>query len=115
MTDALLTPELDAALITRIETLLEDHPIVLFMKGEPEAPMCGFSAKAVAMLNHIGTPYHTVNILEDEALRQGLKVYGDWPTFPQLYVGAELIGGADIMAEMFQSGELAEALKSASH
>lgn len=104
-----LSPDLK----TRIETLLSEHPVVLFMKGLPDSPMCGFSAKAAAMLNHLGTPYHAVNILADDELRQGLKVYGDWPTFPQLYVKAELLGGADIMGEMFQSGELAEALKSA--
>ena len=109
MTD-LLTP----ALKSRIEALLADHTVILFMKGLPDSPMCGFSAKAAAMLNHIGAPYHAVNILEDEDLRQGLKVFGDWPTFPQLYVNGELLGGADIMAEMFQSGELAEAVKSAS-
>jgi monothiol glutaredoxin len=104
-----LSPDLQ----TRIETLLAEHPVVLFMKGLPDSPMCGFSAKAAAMLNHLGTPYHAVNILADEELRQGLKVYGDWPTFPQLYVKAELLGGADIMGEMFQSGELAEALEQA--
>jgi monothiol glutaredoxin len=104
-----LSPDLQA----RIETLLAEHPVVLFMKGLPDSPMCGFSAKAAAMLNHLGTPYHAVNIFEDDELRQGLKVYGDWPTFPQLYVKAELLGGADIMGEMFQSGELAEALKQA--
>ncbi len=104
-----LSPQLQ----TRIETLLNEHAVVLFMKGEPDSPMCGFSAKAVAMLNHVGVPYHSVDILQDEDLRQGLKIFGDWPTYPQLYVKAELLGGADIMAEMFQSGELATALKSA--
>jgi monothiol glutaredoxin len=111
MIDTLITPELAPELIERIEALLEEHPVVLFMKGEPDSPMCGFSAKAAAMLNHIGVPYHAVNILDDEELRQGLKIYGDWPTFPQLYVQGELLGGADIMAEMFQSGELADTLK----
>lgn len=109
----LLTPELAPELIARIETVLEEHPIVLFMKGEPDMPMCGFSAKAAAMMNHIGAPYHAINILEDEDLRQGLKVYGDWPTFPQLYVQGELVGGADIMSEMFQSGELADVVNAA--
>ncbi len=104
---------LPPALQARIETLLAEHPVILFMKGLPDSPMCGFSAKAAAMLNHVGVPYHAVNILEDEELRQGLKVFGDWPTFPQLYVKAELLGGADIMGEMFQSGELATALQSA--
>jgi monothiol glutaredoxin len=104
-----LAPDLKA----RIESLLQGYPVVLFMKGLPESPMCGFSAKAVAMLNHLRTPYHAVDILSDEALRQGLKVYGDWPTYPQLYVKGELLGGADIMGEMFQSGELAAALKGA--
>jgi monothiol glutaredoxin len=104
-----LSPDLKA----RIEEVLNAHPVVLFMKGEPNSPMCGFSAKAAAMLNHLGTPYFAVDILADDDLRQGLKVYGDWPTFPQLYVKAELLGGADIMGEMFQSGELAEALEKA--
>ncbi len=72
--------------------------------------MCGFSARAVAMLNHLGEPYHAVNILEDEELRQGLKILSDWPTYPQLYINGELLGGADIMAEMFQNGELKEAV-----
>lgn len=107
MTDTLLPAELKS----RIETLLAAHPVVLFMKGMPDSPMCGFSAKAAAMLNHIGAPYHAVDILADDDLRQGLKVYGDWPTFPQLYIKGELMGGADIMAEMFQSGELAGALQ----
>lgn len=107
--EQILTPALQA----QIETLLNEHPIVLFMKGLPESPMCGFSAKAVAMLNHLGVPYHAVDILTDEDLRQGLKIYGDWPTYPQLYVKGELLGGADIMGEMFQSGELASALQAA--
>lgn len=97
-----LSPELHA----RIEALLAAHPVLLFMKGTASAPMCGFSAKAVAILNHIKVIYTDINILDDEDLRQGLKLYGDWPTFPQLYVNKELIGGADIMAEMFQSGEM---------
>ncbi len=99
------------ALRTRIETMLAEHAVILFMKGLPDSPMCGFSAKAVAMLDHVGVPYHAVDILTDEDLRQGLKVFGDWPTYPQLYVKAELLGGADIMSEMFQAGELATVLK----
>jgi monothiol glutaredoxin len=102
-----LSPPLKA----RIEALLAAHPIILFMKGLPESPQCGFSAKAVAMLHHVGTPFHAVDILADEDLRQGLKIFADWPTYPQLYVRGQLLGGADIMAEMFQSGELAPALQ----
>lgn len=100
--DSVLTP----ALRTRIEVEISQNPIVLYMKGHGEAPLCGFSAQAVAILNHVGVPFHAVNILDDEELRQGLKEYGQWPTFPQLYVKGELVGGADIMTEMFQSGEL---------
>jgi monothiol glutaredoxin len=90
----------------RIETILSENHVILFMKGSADAPMCGFSAKAVAMLNHLGVDFTDIDILQDEEIRQGLKIYGDWPTFPQLYVNKELIGGADIMGEMFQSGEL---------
>jgi monothiol glutaredoxin len=108
-----MEPALPPALQARIEALLATHSVILFMKGLPDSPLCGFSAKATAMLNHVGVPYHAVNILEDEELRQGLKVFGDWPTYPQLYVKGDLLGGADIMGEMFQSGELATALQTA--
>jgi len=101
---------LDPALRTRIETLLNAHPAVLFMKGSPQMPQCGFSAKAVAALDAIGAEYAHVDVLADDAIREGIKVYGDWPTIPQLYIGTELIGGSDIIGQMLGSGELSQAL-----
>ena len=91
---------------TRIETLLTDHPIVLFMKGTRNAPQCGFSAATVGALNDLLPEYHTVNVLEDPEIREGIKAYGNWPTIPQLYVNRELVGGADIVRSMYTSGEL---------
>ena len=90
----------------KIETLLKDNKVVLFMKGSPEMPQCGFSARATAILNELNTEFHSVNVLEDQEIRQGIKDYGQWPTIPQLYVNQELIGGSDIMMEMFETGEL---------
>jgi len=101
---------LDPALRTRIETLLNAHPAVLFMKGSPQMPQCGFSAKAVAALDAIGAEYAHVDVLADDTIREGIKRYGDWPTIPQLYIGTELIGGSDIIGQMLGSGELSEAL-----
>jgi monothiol glutaredoxin len=95
----------------RIEKILGENKIVLFMKGDASFPQCGFSARAVAILKELGAEFETVNVLEDEEIRQGIKEYGNWPTIPQLYVKKELIGGSDIMMEMFQSGELETALK----
>ncbi|MGE3760103.1 MAG: Grx4 family monothiol glutaredoxin [Pseudobdellovibrionaceae bacterium] len=92
----------------KIESILNSNPIVLFMKGSPDFPMCGFSARATAILQELAVPFHTVNILEDEELRQGIKEYGNWPTIPQLYVNKQLVGGSDIMMEMFETGELKE-------
>jgi monothiol glutaredoxin len=89
-----------------IAKTVAEHPLVLFMKGVPEHPHCGFSATVVQLLSHLGAPIVGVDILQDDALRQGLKTYSDWPTFPQLYVAGEFIGGADIVRELFQSGEL---------
>lgn len=94
----------------RIEQLLTDNKIVLFMKGSPQAPQCGFSARAAAILHELDATYHSVDILQDEELRQGIKEYGQWPTIPQLYVNKELVGGSDIMMEMFETGELKEAI-----
>ncbi|MEP6483949.1 MAG: Grx4 family monothiol glutaredoxin [Rudaea sp.] len=91
---------------TRIETLLGDHPIVLFMKGTRNSPQCGFSASTVGALNDLLPNYHTVNVLEDPDIREGIKAYGNWPTIPQLYVNRELVGGADIVRSMYTSGEL---------
>jgi len=101
---------LDPALRARIDTLLNAHPAVLFMKGSPQMPQCGFSAKAVSALDAIGADYAHVDVLSDDAIREGIKIYGDWPTIPQLYIGTELIGGSDIIAQMLGSGELSEAL-----
>ena len=95
----------------RIESLLTENKIVLFMKGQPEAPQCGFSARAIAILAELGAEYASVNVLEDPEIREGIKEYGQWPTIPQLYVNKELIGGSDIMMEMFETGELKDAIK----
>jgi monothiol glutaredoxin len=95
----------------RIEEQLKAHEILLYMKGTPDFPQCGFSGQAVAALNSIGKPYAFVNIFEDEEIRQGLKEYSKWPTFPQLYVKGELIGGSDIVIEMYHSGELKSLLE----
>ena len=90
----------------RIEQIVRDNPIVLFMKGTALFPQCGFSGRAIAILNHLGAPYETVDVLQDPEIRQGIKDYSDWPTVPQLYVRGEFVGGSDIMMEMFESGEL---------
>ncbi len=93
----------------RIEQLVKGHDLVLFMKGDAHFPMCGFSGRAVQILKAVGVDtgaLTTVNVLEDEAIRQGIKDYSRWPTIPQLYVKGEFIGGADIMMEMYESGEL---------
>ncbi|MGN2248793.1 Grx4 family monothiol glutaredoxin [Frateuria sp. GZRe14] len=97
---------LDPATRERIETLLKDHRVVLFMKGDRRQPMCGFSAAATNTLNELLPEYHTVNVLDDPEIREGIKVFGDWPTIPQLYVEGELVGGADIIRQMYASGEL---------
>jgi monothiol glutaredoxin len=97
---------LDPATRERIETLLKDHRVVLFMKGDRRQPMCGFSAAATNTLNELLPDYHTVNVLDDPEIREGVKVFGDWPTIPQLYVEGELVGGADIIRQMYASGEL---------
>ena len=96
---------------SRIEEQLKSSDILLYMKGTPDFPQCGFSGQAVAALNAIGKPYSTVNIFEDQEIREGLKAYSNWPTFPQLYVKGELIGGSDIMIEMYNSGELKSLLE----
>lgn len=97
-----------------IDQLVKSHPIVLFMKGTASFPMCGFSGRAVQILKACGVEakdIHTINVLEDDAIRQGIKTYSNWPTIPQLYVRGEFIGGSDIMMEMYESGELASLLK----
>ena len=97
----------------RIEKLIAANPVVLFMKGTPQFPQCGFSGRVVQILEYIGAPVVGINVLEDAELRQGVKDYANWPTIPQLYIKGEFIGGADIATEMFQSGELAAVLTEA--
>ena len=98
----------------RIEQLVKSHPVVLFMKGTSQFPMCGFSGRAIQVLRACGvTDPLTVNVLEDEDIRQGIKSYANWPTIPQLYVNGEFVGGSDIMMEMYQTGELQQLLSSA--
>lgn len=90
----------------RISALVTEHPVVLFMKGTPLFPQCGFSSKAIAILDRIGVEYTTLDVLQDAEIRQGIKAYSDWPTIPQLYVKGEFVGGSDIMMEMYEAGEL---------
>jgi monothiol glutaredoxin len=95
----------------RIDQIVKGHPVVLFMKGTAQFPMCGFSGRAIQVLKACGVAQpHTVNVLEDEGIRQGVKTYANWPTIPQLYVNGEFVGGSDIMMEMYQSGELQQLL-----
>ncbi len=101
---------LDPALRQRIDTLLQSNRVVLFMKGSPDAPRCGFSAKATSILSSLIPTYATVDVLEDAEIREGIKLYGSWPTIPQLYIDRELVGGSDIIDEMLSSGELHSAL-----
>ncbi|PIT07314.1 Grx4 family monothiol glutaredoxin [Snodgrassella alvi] len=97
----------------RIKTLVTEHPVVLFMKGTKQFPQCGFSSRAVQILQAAGLKdFHTVNVLEDDEIRQGIKEYADWPTIPQLYVKGEFVGGSDIMLEMYEAGELQTLLAS---
>ena len=90
----------------RIEAIVKGHDVVLFMKGTTLFPQCGFSSRAVTILDHLGVKYDTVDVLSDQDIRQGIKSYSDWPTIPQLYVKGEFVGGSDIMMEMFESGEV---------
>jgi monothiol glutaredoxin len=93
-----------------ISQAIEEHRVILLMKGTPEAPACGFSARTVAVLEALEAPFAAVDVLPDPRIRQELSALSDWPTIPQLFVGGELIGGADIVIEMYESGELAQAL-----
>ncbi len=90
----------------RISTIVGDNDVVLFMKGTPLFPQCGFSSRAVAILDHCGVQYESVDVLQDMEVRQGIKTFSEWPTIPQLYVKGEFVGGSDIMMEMFEAGEL---------
>ena len=101
---------LDPALRTRIDTILNDNRVVLFMKGQPSMPQCGFSAKAVGALQDLGVEFAHVNVLADAEIREGIKAYGDWPTIPQLYIDGDLVGGSDIILQMAGSGELSSVL-----
>ena len=89
-----------------IAQTVAEHDVVLFMKGTPDSPRCGFSSLAVQILDHVGAPFVGVDVLQDEGLRDGIKTFSDWPTIPQLYVKGEFVGGSDIIREMFQAGEL---------
>ena len=102
---------MDEALKKRIEDQIKSHNVFLYMKGTPESPMCGFSAQVVHMIRMHNIPFGSFNILEDEDIRQGVKEYSDWPTFPQLYVKGQFIGGCDIVTELHQNGELQATLE----
>ena len=91
---------------TRIAQIVGDHDVVLFMKGTPLFPQCGFSSRAIAILNHLGVGFDSFDVLQDQEIRQGIKSFSDWPTIPQLYVKGEFVGGSDIMMEMYEAGEL---------
>ena len=101
MTDESTNPMRDA-----IQSAISENPVILFMKGTPEAPACGFSARSVAMLQSLGTPFAAVDILPDPRIRQELSALSNWPTIPQLFVDGELVGGCDIISELYESGEL---------
>jgi len=90
----------------RIQSDIEQNPVMLYMKGTPMFPQCGFSARVIQILTHMGVPFQSANVLEDMELREGIKEFSQWPTVPQLYVKGEFVGGCDIVTEMFQSGEL---------
>ena len=92
----------------RIKELIKNHPVLLFMKGNPKFPQCGFSSLACQILDASGANFHTVDVLQDQEIREGIKVFSNWPTIPQLYIKGEFIGGSDIMREMYESGDLAK-------
>jgi monothiol glutaredoxin len=94
----------------RISQIVNQHDVVLFMKGTPLFPQCGFSSRAVAILEHCGADFESVDVLQDMEIRQGIKAFADWPTIPQLYVKGEFVGGSDIMMEMYEAGELQQLL-----
>jgi len=96
----------ETATLESIRNTVESHDVVLFMKGTPLFPQCGFSSLVSRVLQHMGVEYHSVNVLEDMDVREGVKVYSDWPTIPQLYVKGEFVGGCDIVKEMYETGEL---------
>jgi monothiol glutaredoxin len=104
--------QLDPVTRDRLQSEINTQDVVLFMKGSPIFPQCGFSAATVGVLTHLGVQFHSVNVLDDDSIREGIKVYSDWPTIPQLYVKGEFIGGCDIVREMYETGELMEMLNS---
>lgn len=101
---------MDSNTKSRIEELLNNNKVFLFMKGNPSFPQCGFSARAVAILKELSAEFGSFDILEDEDMRQGIKEFGNWPTIPQLYINKQLVGGSDIMMEMYENGELQDLL-----
>ncbi len=105
-----MSDETSNPLRDQIQTAIEENPVLLFMKGTPEQPMCGFSARTVAILQSLGRPFAAVDILPDPRIRQELSAVSNWPTIPQLFVDGELVGGCDIVTEMYESGELQEVL-----
>jgi monothiol glutaredoxin len=102
----------DATVSERISNDIKSNDVVLYMKGSPVFPQCGFSARVVGILTHLGVKFKGVDVLQDPSIRQGIKDFANWPTIPQLYVKGEFVGGCDIVTEMFQSGELSELLQS---
>ncbi len=102
---------INTTVIDRIKQDIADHPVVLYMKGTPVFPQCGFSAAVVQILTHLGVKFKGIDVLADPEIRQGIKEFSSWPTIPQLYVKGEFIGGCDIVREMFESGELGKVLK----
>ncbi|MDF0489720.1 Grx4 family monothiol glutaredoxin [Sphingomonas sp. H39-1-10] len=108
-----MTTETSGETQARLAEMVGKSDVLLFMKGSPLFPQCGFSSRAVAILNHVGVEFDSVDVLQDQAVRQGIKAFSDWPTIPQLYVKGEFVGGSDIMMEMYESGELTQLLTDA--
>ncbi len=106
MTDTVVDSAASTSVDAFIAKTITDNPVVVFMKGVPDQPKCGFSSLVVQILDHIGVDFVGVDVLQDEGLRQGVKTFSDWPTIPQLYIKGEFVGGSDIVREMFQAGEL---------
>jgi monothiol glutaredoxin len=105
---------MDDATRQKIQTLVDTHPVVVFMKGTKTFPQCGFSATVVEVMKRLGTDFHDVNVLADPAIRQGIKDFTNWPTIPQVYIGGKFVGGCDIVRDMYTSGELAPLVQEAS-
>jgi monothiol glutaredoxin len=105
-----MSDETNSPLREQIQNAIDENPVILFMKGTPDQPMCGFSARTVAILQSVGQPFAAVNILPDPRIRQELSALSNWPTIPQLFIDGELVGGCDIVTEMYESGELQQAL-----